>query len=77
MDYSMPGFPVHHHLPEFAQTHVRRVSDATQPSHPLSPLSPPALNLSQHVEGQVKPLATTIEDCMLQQRPSPAKTINK
>ena len=36
MDCSMPGFPVHHHLPEFAQAPVHRVSDAIQPSHPLS-----------------------------------------
>ena len=36
MDWSMPGFPVHHCLPEFAQTHVHRVGDAIQPSHPLS-----------------------------------------
>ena len=36
MDCSMPGFPVHHHLLEFAQTHVHRVSDVIQPSHPLS-----------------------------------------
>ena len=35
MDYSMPGFPVHHQLPELAQTHIHRVSDAIQPSHPL------------------------------------------
>ena len=48
MDSSMPGFPVHHQLPELAQTHVRRVSDALQPSHPLSSPSPPAFNLSQH-----------------------------
>ena len=48
MDCSMPGFPVHHQLSELAQTHVRRVSDAIQPSHPLSPPSPPALNLPQH-----------------------------
>ena len=47
-DCSTPGFPVLHHLPEFAQTHVHWGSDAIQPSHPLSPLSPPALNLSQH-----------------------------
>ena len=40
MDHSMPGFPVLHHLPKFAQTHVHRVSDAIQPSHPLSSLSP-------------------------------------
>ena len=49
MDCSMPGFPVLHHLLEFAQTHVHWVSDATQPlHHPLSPLSLPALSLSQH-----------------------------
>ena len=46
MDCSMPGFPVHHQLLELAQTHVHRIGDAIQPSHPL--LSPPALNLSQH-----------------------------
>ena len=44
----MPGLPVHHQLPEFNQTHVHWVSDAIQPSHPLSSPSPPALNLSQH-----------------------------
>ena len=48
MDCSMPGFPVLHLLPGFAQTHVHLVADAIQPSHPLSPSSPPALNLSQH-----------------------------
>ena len=48
MNHSTPGLPVHHQLPEFTQTHVHRVSDAIQPSHPLSSLSPPALNLSQH-----------------------------
>ena len=42
------GFPVLHHLPEFAQPHVRWVSDAIQPSHPLFPPSLPALNLSHH-----------------------------
>ena len=47
MDWSMPGFPVHHQLLELAQTHVHQVSDAIQPSHPLSPPSP-AFNLSQH-----------------------------
>ena len=45
---SMPGHPVHHQLPEFTQTHVHRVSDAIQPSHPLSSPSPPASNPSQH-----------------------------
>ena len=48
MDCSTPGFPVHHELPELAQPHVHRVSDAIQPSHLLSSLSPPAFNLSQH-----------------------------
>ena len=48
MDCSMPGFPVHHQLPELAQTHFHRVGDAIQPSHPLLPPSPPAFNLSQH-----------------------------
>ena len=48
MDCSTPGFPVYHHFPELAQTHVHRVSDAVQPSLPLSPASPPALSLPQH-----------------------------
>ena len=48
MDCSTPGFPVHHQLPEFTQTHVHWVSDAIQPSHPLPSPSPPAFNLSQH-----------------------------
>ena len=46
MDCNTPGLPVHHHLPEFTQTHVHRVGDAIQTSHPLSSPSPPALNLS-------------------------------
>ena len=48
MNRSTPGIPVHHQLPEFTETHVHRVSDAIQPSHPLSSLSPPAPNPSQH-----------------------------
>ena len=48
MNCSTPGLPVHHQLPEFAQTHVHQVSDAIQPSHPLSSPSPPAPNPSQH-----------------------------
>ena len=48
MNRSTSGLPVHHHLPEFTQTHVHRVSDAIQPSHPLSSPSPPAPNPSQH-----------------------------
>ena len=46
MNRSMPGLPVHHQLPESTQTHVHRVGDAIQPSHPLSSPSPPAFNLS-------------------------------
>ncbi|XDA78169.1 hypothetical protein R6Z07F_008269 [Ovis aries] len=45
---STPGLPLHHQLLEFTQTHVHRVSDAIQPSHPLSSPSPPAPNPSQH-----------------------------
>ena len=48
MNSSTPGLPVHHQLPEFTETHVHRVSDAIQPSHPLSSPSPPAPNPSQH-----------------------------
>ena len=48
MNHSMPGLPVHHQLPEFTEIHVHRVSDAIQPSHPLSSPSPPAPNPSQH-----------------------------
>ena len=47
MNCSMPGLPVHHQLPEFTQTHVHRVRDTIQPSHPLSYPSPPAPNPSQ------------------------------
>ena len=45
---STPGLPVHHQLPEFTQTHVHRISDAIQPSHPLSSPSPLAPNPSKH-----------------------------
>ena len=48
MNCSTPGLPVHHQLLEFTQTHIHRVSDAIQPSHPLSSPSPPAPNPSQH-----------------------------
>ena len=48
MNCSTPGLPLHHQLPEFTQTHVHLVSDAIQPSQPLSSPSPPALNPSQH-----------------------------
>ena len=46
MNCSMPGFPVHQQLPDFAQTHVHQVDNAIQPSHPLSSIN--AFNLSQH-----------------------------
>ena len=48
MNHSTPGLPVHHQLPEFAQTHAHSVSDTIQASHPLSSPSPPAPNPSQH-----------------------------
>ena len=48
MNRSTPGLPVHHQLPEFTQSHIHRVSDAIQPSHPLLSPSPPAPNPSQH-----------------------------
>ena len=49
MDCSKPGFPVYHQLLELAQTHVHRVDDTLQPSHPLSSPPPPTFNLSQHL----------------------------
>ena len=48
MNYSAPGLPVHHQLPEFTHTHIHQVSDAIQPSHPGSSPSSPAPNPSQH-----------------------------
>ena len=48
INHSTPGLPVHHQIPEFTQTHVHRVGDAIQPSHPLSSPSPPAPIPSQH-----------------------------
>ena len=48
MNHSTPDIPVHHHLPEFTQTHVHQVGDAIQPSHPLLSPFPPAPNPSQH-----------------------------
>ena len=48
IDCSTPGFPSHHQLPEFTQTHVHRVSDAIQSTHPLSSPSNPIFSLSQH-----------------------------
>ena len=48
MDFSMPDFPVHHQIPELAQSHVHRIDNAIQPSHPLSFPSPSAFNFSWH-----------------------------
>ena len=59
-DFSMPGLPVHHQLLKFTQTHVHKVSDTIQPSHPLSPPSPPTFNVSQH-QGLFKVLAKVLE----------------
>ena len=53
MDCSTSGFPVHHQLLEFAQTHVHRVGDAIQPSQPLSSPSPPSFNISQQIGTQL------------------------
>ena len=60
MNHSTPGLPVHHQLPESTQTHVHRVSDAIQPSHPLSSPSPPAPNPSQH-QGLVQQVSSSHE----------------
>ena len=57
MDCSTPGFPVHHQLPESAQTHVHQLGDAIQPSHPQSSPSPPTFNLSQHQFSSVQSLS--------------------
>ena len=58
MNHSTPGLPVCHQLPEFTQTHVHWVSDAIQPSHPLSSPSPPTPNPSQHQSFPVSQLFT-------------------
>ena len=78
MNCSTPGLPVHHQLPEVTQTHVHRVSDAIQPSHPLSSLSLPAFNLSQH-QGLFKRVSSPhqvakvlefqLQHCSLQRNP--------
>ena len=59
MDCSTPGFPVHHQLPEFIQTHVHWVGDAIQSPHPLSAPSPPTFNLSQHQSFQMSQFFTS------------------
>ena len=58
MDYSTPGFPVHHQLPELTQTHVHWIGNAIQPSHPLLSPSPPTFNLSQH-QGLLKKVSSS------------------
>ena len=60
MDYSTPGFPVHHQLLELTQTHIHQVSDTIQPSHPLLSPSPPVFNLSQH-QGLFKSVSSSHE----------------
>ena len=72
MNHSTPGLPVHHHLLESTQTHVHRVDDAIQPSHPLSSSSPPAFNLSQH-QGLFKWVSSShqvAKEFLLQHHPS-------
>ena len=59
MNCSKPDIPVHHQFPEFTQTHVHRVSDAIQPSHPLSSPSSPAPNPSQHQSFPMSQLFTS------------------
>ena len=65
IDSSIPGFPVLHHLPEFAQTHVHWVCDAVQPSYPLLPPSLSALNLSQH-QGLSQWISSSHQELQLQ-----------
>ena len=59
MDCSMPGFPVFHYLPEFAQSHIHRVNDVIQPSHPLLPPSPFALGILDFDSSRDKDLHTS------------------
>ena len=63
MNWSTPGLPVHHHLPEFTQTHVHQVGDAIQPSHPLSSPFPPAPNPSQHLKMLSKTFIIRVDYC--------------
>ena len=65
MNCSMPGLPVHHQLPEFTQTHIHRVGDAMQPSHPLPSPFPPAPNPSQHQSFPMSQLFASLEKCKL------------
>ena len=65
MNHSTPGLPVHHRLLEFTQTHIHRVGDAIQPSHPLSSPSPPAPNPSQLTVREVQIKTTMRYHCIL------------
>ena len=65
MDCSTPGLPVYHQLPEFTQIHVHWVSDAIQPSHPLSSPSPPTFNFSQH-QGLFRWISSLHQEAALQ-----------
>ena len=67
MNFSMPGLPVHHQLLEFTQTHVHRVSDAIQPSHPLLSPSPPAPNPSDTQAFKISPMSPS-EDVAVRMR---------
>ena len=70
MNCSTPGLPVHHQLPEFTQTHVHRVCDAIQPSHPLSSPFPPAPNPSQH-QSQLFTWGHPVQSHLIQWQPTP------
>ena len=72
MNCSTTGLPVHHQLPESTQTHIHWVSEAIQPSHPLSSPSPPALSLSQH-QGLFKWVRRNI--IMIKSNPTPARWV--
>ena len=79
MDCSTPGFPVHHQLPELAQTHILRVGDAIQPSHPLSSPSPPAFRgphrLMERVVA-VQSLSTSLQPHELQHARLPCPSLS-
>ena len=79
MNCSMPGFPVLHYVPQFAENHAHWVSDAIQPSHPLSSPSLPALNLSQHqgLFQQVRPSHQVAKVLKLQLQQDPTKDLIK
>ena len=75
MDCSTPGLAVPHQLLELGQTHVHRVDDSIQPSHPLSPFSPPGLSLSQCIFQWVSPLYQVAKILELQLQHQPFQSI--